>query len=234
MSKTALTVVVEPETAVITLADGKSHLRVTHDLEDSHISNLIKSANAWAEDYTNRLFIDQGVTLQFDKFPTKGETIGIRGDVFADVFYFPTSTFSRLLKTNARDRGIVMPGGKVTAVNDIRYTDEDGNPQILNGPTSQAPSDDYQEDLTDNEWPMVFPKLNETWFSTQDGLINAVQIDYDVGWFDETEVPEAIRHAVRFKLGDLYTIRDTADAGSKSSLLTAAENLLFPWIVQQV
>ena len=234
MSTTALTVVAAAASNPITLASAKSHLKVTHSLEDGHIADLISAATQWAQDETRRILIDTKVTLKFDRFPKRGEAVWIRGDSFANVYFIPVSTFGRIKATNARERGIVLPGGKVTAVNDIDYTDEDGNPQTLTGPTSGAPGTDYQEDLTDDEWPQIFPAREMDWPAVQSGLVNAVQVEYQVGWADETEVPESIRHAIRFKIGDLYTIRDTADAGSKSKLLTAAEDLLFPYVVQQV
>lgn len=234
MSTTALTIQTVAEAYAITVADAKAHLKITHGLEDAHIESLIASANSWAQNFTQRIFVDSKVTLKFDRFPSRGESVGFHGDVFADVYYFPSTTFGRILATNARERGLLLPGGFVSAVNDIDYTDADGAPQTLTGPTSGAPGTDYQEDLTDDEWPMVFPAREMDWPSVQSGLVNAVQLEYQVGWADETKVPEDIRHAVRFKVGDLYTIRDTADAGTKSALLRAAEDLLFPYVVQSV
>lgn len=234
MSITALTIEAAAGSKPITLASAKSHLKITNSLEDGHVADLIAAATAWAQDFTRRIFVDTNVTLKFDRFPQKGEAVWMRGDIFADIFFIPVSTFGRIKASNARDRGLILPGGKVTAVNDIEYTDGDGNPQTLTGPTSGSPGTDYQEDLTDDEWPQVFPEREMTWPGVQSALINAVQVDYQVGWADETEVPESIRHAIRFKLGDLYTIRDTADAGSKSQLLRAAEDLLFPYVLQTV
>lgn len=126
---------------------------------------------------------------------------------------------------------IELPGGIVSAVNDIDYTDEDGAPQTLTGPTSGTPGTDYQEDLTDDERAVVFPAIEDSWPATQSGLGNAVEIDYQVGWADETEVPENIKHAIKFKTADLYSIRDSVDA-SKSSATRAAEDLLFPYVIQ--
>ena len=157
-----------------------------------------------------------------------------RGDWYSDVYYIPISKAGRILSSRSRDRSIVLPGGKVTAVNDIDYTDVLDAPQTLTGPTSQTPGTDYQEDLTDDEMAQVFPPRLGTWPSVQDSSINTVQLDYQVGWADETEVPEDIRHAIKFKVGDLYTIRDTADAGTRTALLRAAEDLLFPYVVQRV
>ena len=234
MSTTALAIVAPAEVYPITVADAKGHLKITHSLEDAHISNLIAAATAWAQDHTSRILVATQVTFSFDRFPQNGEAAWLRGDHFHDVYYIPASVFSRPMDASARNRSMLLPGGYVSAVYDISYTDVDGNPQTLTGPTSDTPGTDYQEDLTDDEWPQIFPARESDWPGVQSGLINAAQVDYLVGWADETEVPDNIKQAIRFKLGDLYTIRDTADAGSKSKLLTAAEDLLFPYVVQMV
>ena len=125
---------------------------------------------------------------------------------------------------------ILLPGGIVSAVNDIDYSDVDGNPQTLTGPTSAAPGTDYQEDLTDDEWAFVCAET-DGWPDVEDATINAVLIDYQVGWATPADVPSSIKQAIKFKVGDLFTIRDTIDAGNKSELIRVAENLLDPYRV---
>jgi len=125
---------------------------------------------------------------------------------------------------------IYLPGGNITAVNDIDYSDVDGNPQTLTGPTSTAPGTDYLEDLTDDEWPLLCA-TDDGWPSVESNTVNAVLIDYQVGWLSQEEIPGSIRQAIKFKLADLFTIRDTNDAGSKSELIKVAENLLEPYVV---
>lgn len=229
MSIAAVRTVVASTEVALSVADAKNHLRITHNAEDQHIESLIASASEWAETYMRRILMDTQVALKFDCFPDSGEAFYFG---HSDASYYVTrqNSFSRTLSQNNRDRAIFLPGGLVTAVNDIDYSDSAGAPQTLDGPTSDTPSTDYQEDLTDDEWPFVFPAIGGVWPATNDGEINAVQIDYQVGWTNLT-LPESIRHAVRFKVADMYTIRDTADAGSKSALLTAAENLLDPYVV---
>lgn len=130
-----------------------------------------------------------------------------------------------------RSRNIILlPGGIVSAVNDIDYSDVDGNPQTLTGPTSQSPGTDYQEDLTDDEWAWVCANT-DGWPDVEDATVNAVLIDYQVGWLTPADVPGSIKQAMKFKIGDLFTIRDTIDAGSKSELIKVAENLLDPYRV---
>lgn len=124
-----------------------------------------------------------------------------------------------------------LPGGKVTAVEEIRYTDGDGNPQTLNGPTSAAPGTDYQENLKSDEMPWLYPAQDSNWPDVQLDLVNAVAVQYTVGYGDSPEdVPFSIRQAIFFKIGDMYSIRDSNDAGGKQPS-TSAEMLIHPYVL---
>ena len=45
-------------TEPITLAEAKSHLRVTFEDDDSYITALITAARQYAENYQNRVYVD--------------------------------------------------------------------------------------------------------------------------------------------------------------------------------
>lgn len=230
MSLTALKIVTEASFQPITVSEAKEHLRITHNAEDSYIQSLILAATDWAQQYMRRILCDTQVTISFDCFPSAHSDFYHN---YADGGYYVVreNPFSRNLSRNTRDRSIYLPGGLVSAVNDIDYIDADGNPQTLTGPTSGTPGTDYQEDLTDDEWPFLYPAQAGSWPSTDDLAVNAVTIDYQTGWDDPSEIPESIRYAIKFKVGDMFSIRDTADAGNKSALLKAAENLIDPYAV---
>lgn len=229
MSLAALRTIQASTEVALTIDDAKNHLRVTHNAEDSHIESLVAAATDWAGTYMRRIVMSAQVALRCDSFPLHGEAFYFRS---GDESYYITrqNDFSRIMNASSRNRAIFLPGGFVTAINQIDYTDANGAPQTLTGPTSGTPGTDYQEDLTDDEWPVVFPARAGSWPSTQSGEVNAVLIDFQAGWTNVT-LPESIRHAIRFKMADMYTIRDTADAGSKSALLRAAEDLLDPFVV---
>lgn len=226
MSLAAVRVITKAAELPLSLAEAKQHLRITHKMDDSYISAMIAAATDWAQTYTRRIFINTQVELAFDSFPDSCHQLRWRDH---EMPY--RAPFSRRMEPNARHRAIFLPGGYVSAVNDIDYFDADGAQQTLTGPTSQTPGTDYQEDLTDDEWPFLYPAAETDWPATDSGVVNAAIIDYQVGWANRAEVPASIRHAIRFKVADLYTIRDTADAGNKSALLNAAENLLEPYVV---
>ncbi len=232
MSITALTTVTAATEYALTLDEAKAHLRITHNSEDAYIQSLIAEASNWAATYMRRRLVDTEVSLKFDSFPTSGRNFYI-GFGATDRHFDRVNIANRKLNVYSRDMGIFLPGGVVTAVNQIAYTDADGNPQTLTGPTSSTPGTDYQEDLTDDEWPAIFPAANSDWPATDSGVINAVTITYQAGWSSGSDVPESIRHAMRLKIGDDFVMRNSLE-GAKTPAQTAAENLLDPYVVTLV
>lgn len=230
MSITALRIVTAATALPISLKQAKAQLRITHTQEDAHIQSLVAAATDWAQTYTRRILVNTNVVVRMDRFPESGDSPVLMGDTSGQWFYVRPS-MGRKFSACKRDRAIQLPGGFVAAVNDIDYTDADGAPQTLTGPTSQTPGTDYQEDLTDDEWPLIFPTDN--WPGVSSSVVNAVSIDYQVGWPTPDDMPESIRQALKFKVADFYTIRDSDDAGNRSSLLQVAENLLEPYVIPE-
>jgi uncharacterized phiE125 gp8 family phage protein len=64
-----LKLITPPSVEPITLAEAKSHLRVTHDLEDDLITSLIKVAREKCELISNRSYVQQKWRLSFDCWP---------------------------------------------------------------------------------------------------------------------------------------------------------------------
>jgi hypothetical protein len=230
MSIVALRTITPATEYPITLSEAKSHIRITYTAEDTYIQSLIVAATDWAQQFTRRIFIDTQVGIRMDRFPASGDAAELQGDPQGQWFYIRRS-MQRKKEAAKRDQSILLPGGFVSAINDIDYIDVAGAPQTLTGPTSAAPGTDYQEDLTDDEWCFIYPNSTTGWPGVDSNAVNAVLIDYQVGWPTRDDVPESICQAIRFKVADFFTIRDTVDAGSRSGLLQVAENLLDPWIV---
>lgn len=227
MTTAALRTVTAATTYPITLADAKAQLRITHGAEDQHIQNLIAAATRWAEVETRRVFVTTTVELKMDRFPYRREHCYFEFDEFRNTS--PLYKYSRQEERHARDRQIFLPGGNVTKVENIVYTDSDSVEQTLTGPTSDTPGTDYQEDLTDSDEAYVMPAAQDDWPAVADAVVNAVTIRYNVGYGgNEDSVPDDIKMAIRFRVADLFTFRDSADAGNKSEWFKAAENLLSP------
>jgi uncharacterized phiE125 gp8 family phage protein len=60
-----------PSVEPITLAEAKSHLRITSTDEDALIETWIKAAREWCEGYQNRAYITQTWELALDSFPNE-------------------------------------------------------------------------------------------------------------------------------------------------------------------
>ena len=53
----------------ITLAEAKSHLRVTFEDDDSYITALITAARQYAENYQNRVYVSPDPTVTAEEMP---------------------------------------------------------------------------------------------------------------------------------------------------------------------
>ncbi len=233
MPTAALEIVTPAGAPVVTLDEAKEQVRVTHSFEDAYIQGLVAAATSWAQQETRRLFMPTGVRLSMDDFPDRDEGTAYiwRAPEFSN--YYTRAPYDRTQNTFARERKIYLPGGNVSAVESVGYIDGQGAAQSLSGPTSSAPGTDYQEDLTDADHAWVLPPIGGEWPGVQRNTINAVTIDYTVGYADdagEPAVPEDIKMAIKFRVADLYVIRDSA-ATNRSEWFDAAENLLNPYRV---
>lgn len=215
MSIAALVVKTEPASLPISLAEAKSHCRVTHNLDDQYLTDCIESATKWAEVYSRRKLVTQTVEIYSDGFPLSGQC-----------FYWPTAWNGRCgVMPSSRRAVFTLPGGYVQAVNQIDYTDQLGVVQTLTGPSSAIPGTDYQEDLTDIFKPIVTPPQDSDWPIADDAL-NAVRIEYVVGW-EPDKLPQDIRHAIKVRVANMYVNRYAYEKIATES----AENLLYPYVI---
>jgi len=99
----ALVLVTPPASSPISLAEAKSHLRVDHSDEDTHIQLLIDAATTYLDGYTGilgRCLVSQTWDLYLDEFPTCEPSIQI-------------------------------PLSPLIAVSSVTYTDTAGDPQTV-------------------------------------------------------------------------------------------------------
>jgi len=119
---------------------------------------------------------------------------------------------------------LLLPGGNVSSITSISYTDTNGDPQTV---TTQ------QENLTAIPAELT-PAYQGTWPTTRRQLA-AVSIVYVAGFGAAgSDVPEPIRHAMRLLIGDYYenrTNQPVVPIGSVA-LRTAVDNLLAPYKVR--
>lgn len=99
----ALVLVTPPASAPISLVEAKSHLRVDHSDEDTHIQLLIDAATSYLDGYTGilgRCIVQQTWDLYLDEFPTSESSIQI-------------------------------PLGPLISVSSVTYTDTNGDPATV-------------------------------------------------------------------------------------------------------
>lgn len=122
------------------------------------------------------------------------------------------STFPDVLK---------LRGGVVTAINSIKYVDEDGTTQTLD-PSA------YLADLT-TEPAAVAPIYGTSWPLTRQQT-GAVAVEYAVGYADADSIPAAIKAAMLLTIGNLYANREGAVIGQAITDNPAVRRLLFPYM----
>lgn len=66
------TIITPPSGTVVTVPDTKVHLRVTHDVEDRHIVDLIEGATRYVEDFTHRCLLTTRIQTTFPRWPGTG------------------------------------------------------------------------------------------------------------------------------------------------------------------
>lgn len=102
----------------VTLAEAKSHLRITHNADDTLISSMITAARIFGQKYCNRIFTETSILCQF-------------GGV--DVSNFETYQFIQvrrcpLISINSLE---IYTGGAYTVSTDYLLKDSNGFPRIL-------------------------------------------------------------------------------------------------------
>jgi len=112
---------------------------------------------------------------------------------------------------------IELPGGRVQSITSITYKDADGVDQTL-------VASDYDADLFSRQ-PIIRPA--DKWPDTADQL-NAVKVEYVVGYGDADAVPGGIKAALLLMVGDAYENREGQIAGETISENKAVSRLLWP------
>ena len=116
---------------------------------------------------------------------------------------------------------IVLEGGKIEPSSvRVCYVDETGTEQELE-------LEQLQIDEADQYRPRVLPLPQEDWPSTELGRINAVTVEYRVGFGDAaTDVPDTIIAAMLLHLADLFEHREETVLNAVPSSTKQYERLI--------
>lgn len=191
-----------PSGEPITSAEAKTHLRVDADdtAEDALISGLITAARQHVEDICERAILLQSWTLRLDAFPR--------------------ACLGRVPPSERGDDRVYLPGGLVSEVTSVKYTDVDGVEQTLSAGAYVAnlPADPAR----------IFPAYGTPW-PTALQQREAVSVVYKVGYADAASVPAALKAAMLLIVGDLYANREASVAGQPLTDNRALARLLLPY-----
>ncbi len=124
---------------------------------------------------------------------------------------------------------IILPLGKIIAVDQIDYIDLNEVTQTLRGPTSGSPAGtDYQEDLSNDNEGRILPNASDDWPEADDERLAAVTVTFTAGFGTKAEnVPEDIVSGMLFRLADLYEFRGSMDGQGTEN----AKRELDHWVI---
>lgn len=105
-----------------------------------------------------------------------------------------------------------LPIAPVQSITSITYTDTAGNPQTVS-------TDVYEARLEGLE-PAIVLKYGQAWPSSRPGSL--VTVTAVVGYGAAGDQPDAVLHAIKLIVGDMYANRETVLAGSAASLPVSA------------
>lgn len=209
-------------TNLISLADVKNYLRVTHTADDTLITNLLTAGIEVAQNYTNRKFLQHTYDLTMETWD----------DVYVSNSQQVSLSDSRYIISGAytgKDglQQIVLPYAPLISVASFKYYDS------ANTDTTWATSN-YQVLTFENQKGFIEIKDGITTPTLYDKA-NAIRIQFNCGYGASTDtddgggaVPEAIKTAVLLIIGRMYELRED----SVSRLPKASEYILDPYRIK--
>lgn len=172
MARESVEIVTAPVEEPVTLAEARLHLRVDATTDDALITQLVTAGRRWAEDYTRRALVTQTRRVWLRAFP----------------------------EVHCGQAIVELPGGRVSAVASVKYTDTAGVLQTLD------PAAYVLDSKSDDEIAELWPAYGTSWPATRDEP-NAVQVQYTVGYGSAAAVPAQFKQAVLLHVGWHYDNR---------------------------
>lgn len=195
-----------PATEPVTIAELKTHLRISGSSEDEYLSTLISEARQEIEDATGLALIKQVWQLTLDRWPHQRERWwdGVR-EGHPDILYGPNSAHGT----------VALPRYPLQSVDTVTVYDESGNSTAVTiASTFDVDTQRFPGRLTlqiGATWPIALRSSN------------AIEIVYTAGYGEvASDVPTPLKRAVRLMASYMYEHRgdcDSADAFVKSGAL---------------
>lgn len=191
-----------PAAEPITLAEMRTHLGIAQDTDTSR-DTVITGRIVSAREWAEEYTRRAFITQTWTAYGSD----------------FPGDR-SLIVSGNGADCGAIKLRGKLQSVTHVKYLDIDGVQQTL-------PTTDYLVDLITNS---VVPAYNTTWPSGRIQL-NAVQIEYVCGYGNAAAVPESIKDALRFIVGQWEVFQSSIEGVMRPfTIPNAAKELLSHYI----
>ena len=191
------TIAVPPAAEPVSIDEVQDHLGIDDDQDESIIRALIVAARENLESRTGRGFINRTVVSSFDRLPISQPEIPEGWTEGPFIETMPTS--------------ITLPTAPVVDVESISYFDTENVRHSFD-------ADRYMVDVKRMQ-AVVFLNAGASW-PTGTRRHNAIEIRYNVGYgVNPTDVPEAIRLAIKMLVAHLYENRgDSASAKPPSAI----------------
>jgi uncharacterized phiE125 gp8 family phage protein len=188
-------VTTQPTTEPVSLEEVKASLRITDTNEDALITQYIKDARVYAENFTGRKFITQTLTGYVNNFYSKkdswfnGFRIGSEVEVFGQ-----------------GGRYLQLDWGPCQSISQVDTIDID------NTETVYASSNYYLDNYDDDINPRVVINDNTTIVNTSLRSHDAVKVTFIAGYgSNASDVPAALRRAIILMASYLYEHRGSCD-----------------------
>lgn len=171
-NRRSTSIVTQPTSEPVTIADVKLSLRITDSTDDAMLTRMVRAAREAVEGYLNRSIITQTRKLTLDAFPNVASPISGSDD----------DAPSRSLGMGA----INLPMGPVQSISSLKYYDESNTLQTIAGSLYTADAAGARLLLNSGQsWP------------TSPRSTAAVEVTYICGYgADATAVPAAILEGI--------------------------------------
>lgn len=205
-----LVITTAPSDEPLSSAETISYLRIDSGVDTTLIDGLIQAARFWAEDYTNRTFLNTVYTLSLDKVG-QAET-PIKEGLYTGAFQVPYLNY------------IELPRSPVSAVAHVKYYDDADN-------VSTWAASNYYVDTARVPARIVL-RDSGTW-PTDLRNANGIEVQYTAGYGStRASIPEPIRVAMLQYISHLYEHRGD-DEGRGLNPPALVTSLLQPYVIMR-
>lgn len=195
-----------PEIEPVTLTEAKRHIRqfVSVTTEDDLVTELIKVAREWVEDYTGRALVDQTWRLTINQGPA---ALALPGDVVGG--YARPGYYCGALNWSAMQSGFLLRRSPVLEVLSMVTFDSQGVETVVD-PTT------YQLREAQSKFPRIVPLAGAAW------TLASFKVEFRAGFAERTGspvtgaevVPSTIKHAIKLILANYDQNREPVNIGN--------------------